>query len=176
MVRIKDKKFQLLIGEKALQKRINEIALELNRDYRGKEPLFIVILNGAFLFAAELFKRLDLDCEITFTRLASYIKTSSSGKVTMLMELPDNVTDRHVIIIEDIVDTGKTLAEFLKHLHIEKPASIRIASLLSKPAALKENIKIDYTGFAIENKFVVGFGLDYDGAGRNLPGIHQLTD
>lgn len=175
MIQIKDKQFVPLIDEQQLLRQIEKISTAIANDYRDKNPLFIVILNGAFLFAAEIFKRLDIECEITFTRLASYIKTSSSGKVTMLMELPDNVTGRHVIIVEDIVDTGRTLAEFLPHLQLKKPSSIRIASLLTKPTALKEAIHVDYPGFAIDDKFVVGFGLDYDGAGRNLTGIYQLA-
>jgi len=175
VIQIKDKQFVPLIDEQQLLRQIEKISTAIANDYRDKNPLFIVILNGAFLFAAEIFKRLDIECEITFTRLASYIKTSSSGKVTMLMELPDNVTGRHVIIVEDIVDTGRTLAEFLPHLQLKKPSSIRIASLLTKPTALKEAINVDYPGFAIDDKFVVGFGLDYDGAGRNLTGIYQLA-
>ena len=165
-----------LISEEEILERIEQLAQQIGTDYKDKNPLFVVILNGAFLFAAEVFKRLDIDCEITFTRLASYIKTSSSGKVTMLMELPDNVTGRHVVIVEDIVDTGKTLAEFLPHLQLKKPSSIRIASMLTKPSALKEDIKVHYPGFEIENKFVVGFGLDYDEAGRNLRAIYQLSE
>lgn len=176
MIQIKDKHFVPLIDERELLQRIEQLAQTISNDYRDKNPLFVVILNGAFLFAAEVFKRLDIECEITFTRLASYIKTSSSGKVTMLMELPDNVTGRHVVIVEDIVDTGKTLAEFLPHLQLKKPSSVRIASLLTKPTALKENVIVDYRGFAIEDKFVVGFGLDYDEAGRNLRAIYQLKE
>lgn len=176
MISVKDKQFVPLIGEQQLMERIDKVAESISNDYRDKNPLFVVILNGAFLFAAEVFKRLDIECEITFTRLASYIKTSSSGKVTMLMELPDNVTGRHVVIVEDIVDTGRTLAEFLPHLQLKKPASVRIASLLTKPTALKENIEVHYLGFAIEDKFVVGFGLDYDEAGRNIRGIYQLSE
>lgn len=176
MVQVKDKKFRLLIDERSLLERIEAMGAAITKDYRGKKPLFIVILNGAFLFAAELFKRLDLECEVCFIRLASYIGTSSTGKVAFMMQLSETVRGRDVIIIEDIVDTGRTLAQFLPHLQLEKPSSIRIASLLSKPSALKEKIRIDYPGFEIDDKFVVGFGLDYDGAGRNLPGIYQLVE
>jgi hypoxanthine phosphoribosyltransferase len=175
LVRVKDKNFIPLIEEKALLERIGVLGAELTKDYRGKSPLFIVVLNGAFLFAAELFKRIDLECEISFIRLSSYAGTSSTGKVAFMMQLSETVRNRDVVIIEDIVDTGRTLAAFLPHLQLEKPTSIRIASMLSKPSALKENVKIDYLGFEIEDKFVVGFGLDYDGAGRNLPGIFQLA-
>ncbi len=176
MIQVKDKTFSLLIDEETLLKRIEEIATTITLDYRGKNPLFIVVLNGAFIFAAELFKRLDFECEISFIRLSSYVGTATTGKVTFMMQLSENVRERDVIIIEDIVDTGKTLSEFIPHLRIEKPTNIRIASLLTKPSALKENILVDYVGFPIENKFVVGFGLDYDGAGRNLPGIYQLAE
>ncbi|GIV33451.1 MAG: hypoxanthine phosphoribosyltransferase [Chitinophagales bacterium] len=175
MIIIDNKPFTLLISEDQLQKRVAEIARQITLDYKGRTPLFIVILNGAFLFAADLFRKIDLECEISFIRLASYIGTSSTGKVALLMNLSDNIRDRHVIIVEDIVDTGKTLASFLPHLQLEKPASIRIASLLSKPSALREQVAIDYLGFAIENKFVIGYGLDYNGAYRNLPGIYQLS-
>lgn len=174
MVKIKDKHFQPIISQQELEQRINEIAAEINRDYKGKKPLFITILNGAFLFAAELFKRLDIECEITFTRLASYLGTSSTGKVNILMQLSDEIKGKDVIILEDIVDTGKTLARFLPHLTLENPASVKIATLLLKPDALVEDIQVDYVGFEIEDKFVVGYGLDYDGYGRNLDGIYQL--
>lgn len=176
MIKVKDKTFTPLITEQALLARIKTLGEQITNDYRGKNPLFIVVLNGAFLFAAELFKRLDLECEISFIRLSSYAGTSSTGKVAFMMQLSETVRGREVIIIEDIVDTGKTLAQFLPHLQLENPSGIRIASMLSKPTALKEPVKIDYLGFEIEDKFVVGFGLDYDGAGRNLPGIFQLVN
>lgn len=176
MVKVKDKHFELLITYDALQSRIAEMAAELNRDYKGKQPLFIVILNGAIIFAADLFMQLKIDCEITFTRLASYIGTSSTGKVNILMQIADSVKGKDIIIVEDIVDTGKTLATFLPHLKLEQPASIRIATLLLKPESLEENIDLDYVGFEVGNKFVVGFGLDYDGFGRNLKGIFQLKE
>lgn len=175
LIRVKDKHFIPLIDEKTLLERIGALSRLIENDYKEKNPLFIVILNGAFLFAAEVFKRLDLECEIAFVRLSSYKGLNSTGKVAFLSQLNESVKNRHLVIVEDIVDTGKTLAELLPVLHSEQPASIRIASLLSKPDALRENITIDYLAFPIENKFVVGFGLDYDGAGRNLPGIFQLA-
>lgn len=174
MIKVNDKVFDPLISHEQLKERITEIAADINEDYKDKKPLFIVILNGAFLFAADIFKQLDMPCEITFTRLASYMGTSSTGKVNFLMQLADTVKNKDVIIIEDIIDTGRTLSEFLPHLMLEQPASIRIATLLLKPAALKFDLKADYVGFEIENKFVVGYGLDYDGYGRNLAGIYQL--
>ena len=176
MVVVKDKRFEPLIDEQALLQRIEILGEQITKDFKGKNPLFIVVLNGAFLFAAELFKRLDLECEVCFIRLSSYVGTSSTGKVAFMMQLSETVKNRDIIIIEDIVDTGRTLAKFLPHLRLEKPASVHIASMLSKPSALKEDIKIDYLGFEIEDKFVVGFGLDYNGTGRNLPGIYQLMD
>jgi len=176
LIQVKDKKFKLLIDEGSLLRRIELMGAAITQDYRGKNPLFIVVLNGAFLFAAELFKRLDLECEVCFIRLASYAGTSSTGKVAFMMQLNEIVRGRDIVIIEDIVDTGRTLAEFLPHLLLEKPTSVRIASLLSKPSALREKVKIDYLGFEIDDRFVVGFGLDYNGAGRNLPGIYQQVE
>jgi len=173
-VKIKDKTFELLLSKEEIEKRIAILAEQLNDDYKGKNPLFIVILNGAFIFAAELFKQLKIECEVTFTRLSSYIGTSSTGKVSYLLQLSDTVKNKDIVIVEDIVDTGETLASFLPHLELENPASIKIITLLIKPDAFKKDIKVDYKGFSIENKFVIGFGLDYGGFGRNLPGIYQL--
>ena len=176
MVAVRDKKFQLLISPEKLQERIAVLGRQMNEEYKGKRPLFIVVLNGAFLFAGDLLKQIDIDCEITFTRFASYAGTSSTGKVNMLMQLADNIKGKDIIIVEDIVDTGQTLYKFIPHLKLEKPASIKIASLLVKPKAIIKPVTIDYAGFEIENEFVVGYGLDYDGLGRNLNGIYQLSE
>lgn len=174
MKQIKDKQFVLLINRDAINDRIKALAQQINADYAGKNPLLIGVLNGAFMFIAELFKHLEIDCEITFIRVASYHNTESSGQVKQILGLKENIAGRPCIIVEDIVDTGLTMQEVLGQLASQKPDSLKIMTLLYKPAALKVPLKIDYVGFEIENRFVVGYGLDYDGLGRNLDEIYVL--
>jgi hypoxanthine phosphoribosyltransferase len=175
-VRIHDKIFKPYISEEAIQAKVIELALSLNNDYRDKSPIFIAILNGAFIFAADLFKSLHIDTEISFIKLASYKGMKSSGQVITAIGLDIEIFDRHVVILEDIVDTGKTLHEFLPQLWHQQPASLKIVALLHKPQATAYPIKVDYTGFEIPDKFVVGYGLDYNGLGRNTPAIYQLLE
>lgn len=175
MINILDKKFVPLISREVIENRIAAIASEIANDYEGRCPLFIVVLNGAFLFASELVKRIPLSCEITFIKLASYSKTQSTGSIREIIGLNDDIAGRDVIIIEDIVDTGLTMAQLLRQINDLTPASVAIASLLHKPEALQTEIDIRYTGFNIENNFVVGYGLDYDGIGRNLDAIYVLA-
>lgn len=175
MINILDKKFVPLITTEAIEIRISALAKEISTDYEGRCPLFIVVLNGAFLFASELVKRIPLSCEITFIRLASYSQTQSSGSVREIIGLNDSIEGRDIIIIEDIVDTGLTMAQLLRQINELSPASVAIATLLHKPEALKTSVDIRYTGFNIDNKFVVGYGLDYDGMGRNLDAIYVLA-
>ena len=175
MINILDKKFVPLITTEAIEIRISALAKEISTDYEGRCPLFIVVLNGAFLFASELVKRIPLSCEITFIRLASYSQTQSSGSVREIIGLNDSIEGRDIIIIEDIVDTGLTMAQLLRQINELSPASVAIATLLHKPEALKTPVDIRYTGFNIDNKFVVGYGLDYDGMGRNLDAIYVLA-
>ncbi|WP_026631895.1 hypoxanthine phosphoribosyltransferase [Dyadobacter alkalitolerans] len=175
MINILDKKFVPLITTEAIETRITALAKEISTDYQGRCPLFIVVLNGAFLFASELVKRIPLSCEITFIRLASYSQTQSSGFVREIIGLNDSIEGRDIIIIEDIIDTGLTMAQLLRQINELSPASIAIATLLHKPEALKTPVDIRYTGFNIDNKFVVGYGLDYDGMGRNLDAIYVLA-
>ena len=172
---VKDKHFNLFIDEERIQKRIEIIAKELTAVYENKRPIFIAILNGSFMFASDIFKQLDFDCEITFMKLSSYQAMSSTGDVSTLIGLSQSIKDRHVIILEDIIDTGRTVHHFMKSLQSESPASIAVCSLLVKPTALQFNIDIDYFGFEIEDKFVVGYGLDYDQYGRNYKGIYKLA-
>lgn len=174
-IRVHDKDFDTYLSEEVLQQRIAEMAAEISRDYEGKRPLFIAILNGAFMFAADLFKRLSIDAEITFIKLASYRGMSSSGQVITAIGLEQDLYDREVIILEDIVDTGRTLSEFLPKLDHQQPRSLKIAALLHKEEATKFPLQIDYKGFVIPDKFVVGYGLDYDGLGRNLKELYQLS-
>lgn len=176
IIQVLDKKFQPYIKASEIQEQIEKLAKQLNEEYAAKKPLFIAILNGSFMFASDLFKELTMDAEICFIKLASYKGTKSTGNVITSIGLDIPLTDRHVIIIEDIVDTGKTLHEFLPQLEGQQPASLKIAALLHKPDALAYPLKIDYIGFNVPNKFLLGFGLDYDGLGRNLKEIYQLVE
>jgi hypoxanthine phosphoribosyltransferase len=175
-IKLHDKTFDTYLSEREIQEKVRKIAAELNRDYKDKRPLFIAILNGSFMFAADLFKNLTIDAEICFIKLASYSGMKSSGKVITAIGLDQELFKREVVIVEDIVDTGKTLNEFLPKLEHQQPKSLKIAALLHKPEATQFPLTIDYLGFSIPNKFVVGYGLDYDGLGRNLKEIFQLAD
>jgi len=176
VIQVLDKKFQPYIKAEQIQEQIATLSKQINTDYAGKKPLFIAILNGSFMFAADLFKELTIDAEICFIKLASYKGTKSTGNVITSIGLDLPLQDRHVIIVEDIVDTGKTLHEFLPQLMNQQPASLKIAALLHKPEALVYPLTIDYLGFKVPNKFLLGYGLDYDGLGRNLKEIYQLVE
>ncbi len=173
---LNDKEFTPYLTVAQIDEQIQRLGVELSKDYEGKRPLFIAILNGSFMFASDLFKALTIECEICFIKLASYKGTKSTGQVITSIGLDATLTDRHVIIIEDIVDTGKTLHEFLPQLANQQPASLKIAALLHKPDALAFPVKIDYLGFNVPNKFLLGYGLDYDGYGRNLKEIYKLVE
>ncbi len=172
--RYHDKEFRPFIHAADINKRVKEIANEINEEYENKAPLFLGILNGAFMFASDLFKHLTIECSITFVKLASYEGTSSTGKVLTPIGLEENINGRDIIIVEDIVDTGNTMHAFLKTLEGKQPNSIKICTLLQKPDALEHDIKVDYVGFDIPDKFVIGYGLDYDGLGRNIPAIYKI--
>ena len=174
VIQVNDKKFEPYIGAAEIKERIESLAAQINTDYEGKRPLFIAILNGSFMFASDLFKEINIDAEICFIKLASYKGTRSTGNVITSIGLDEPLLNRHVVIIEDIVDTGNTLNKFLPQLYNQQPASLKIAALLHKPEALEYPIKIDYLGFNVPNKFLLGFGLDFDGLGRNLAEIYQL--
>ena len=175
-IRVHDKQFEPYISASDISGRIKEVAGQLNRDYQGRKPLFVAILNGSFMFASDLFKQLSIEAEICFIKLASYKGTKSTGHVITAIGLDMDIIGRDVVIIEDIVDTGKTLSEFLPQLQHQQPASMKIVALLHKPEATVYPIKIDYLGFSIPNKFVVGYGLDYDGIGRNMKEIYKLVE
>lgn len=174
-IQVHDKIFIPYLSADEISEQVCRVALEINRDYEGKKPLFIGILNGAFIFAGDLFKEITVEAEIGFIKLASYKGVKSTGKVITAIGLDADLYNRDVIIIEDIVDTGKTLSQFLPQLEHHHPASLKIASLLHKPDAMIHPIKIDYLGFTIPDKFVIGYGLDYDGLGRNLKEIYQIV-
>lgn len=176
VIQVIDKKFKPYITAAQISERIKAMASQINKDYQGKKPIFIAILNGSFMFASDLFKEITVEAEICFIKLASYKGTKSTGNVITSIGLDEPLKDRHVIIIEDIVDTGNTLNKFLPQLHNQQPASLKIAALLHKPEALEHPLVIDYLGFSVPNIFLLGFGLDYDGLGRNLAEIYQLTE
>jgi hypoxanthine phosphoribosyltransferase len=175
-LRIHGKTFKPFISEDAIRDKVRELSVWLNRDYMGKRPIFIAVLNGAFIFAADLFKFLNIDAEISFIKLASYKGMKSSGQVITAIGLDIEIFDRHVVILEDIVDTGKTLHEFLPQLLHQQPASLKIVALLHKREASVYPVRVDYSGFEIPDKFVVGYGLDYNGLGRNTAAIYQLFE
>ena len=176
VIQIHDKFFRPYISSEQIWEKIEEIARKLETDYEGKTPVFIAILNGSFMFAADLFKVLNIPAEICFIKLASYKGTKSSGTVITSIGLDVDLFGKHVIILEDIIDTGKTMHEFLPQLFHQQPASLKICALLHKPEATKFPLVIDYCGFSIPDKFVVGYGLDYDGLGRNIKEIYQWVD
>lgn len=176
-IKVEDKEFEIFLENDTLNKRIRLLGIQMNVDYEGKCPLFIGILNGSFLFMADLIKEIDVPCEVAFMRVASYQGDASSGEVKELIGLPEDIEGRDIIIVEDIVDTGLTLTHILKTIKEKRPASVKVASLLLKPAALQHEITdLAYVGFEIPNEFVVGYGLDYNGLGRNLTDIYRATE
>lgn len=169
-----DKCFELYLSEEKIQKRVEELGKMISEDYRDKNPVFLVLLKGAYVFASDLVKHFPFDCEISFFRLSSYRGMASSGDLSFRDVFDENIEGRHIIIVEDIVDTGNTLSGFIPALKKMNPASVKVASLLSKPEVLQGKVEVDYLGFEIPPKFVVGYGLDYDEKGRNFPAIYQL--
>lgn len=164
------------IENERIAQRIRQIGAQISEEYRGRRPVVLCVLNGAFPFAADLFRCIDTDAEIAFIRLSSYQGTESTGKVRQLMGLTLDIKDRPVIVVEDIVDTGHTITNLLGQLREKNPSEIRVATLLFKPEALQHDIKPDYVGFEIPKKFIIGFGLDLDGLARNLPDIWVLDE
>lgn len=171
-VRILDKEFKLFISEKQIQEAVKEMARRMNKELKGQKVFLIGILNGSFMFAADLVKHLDLDCTITFLKLASYQGTSSTGKVKRLIGLNEDIEGQTVVVLEDIVDTGITLDFIQKQLRGYEPAEIKLATLLYKPDACRQDVSLDFVGIEIPDDFVVGYGLDYNGFGRNLKQIY----
>ena len=174
-VKVLDRQFSEYLTSDEIQSRISALAEKINEDLKGQDVLFFGILNGSFLFAADIFRQITLEAQISFIKLASYDGTSSTGKIKELIGWNDDLNGKTVIVIEDIVDTGGTLERIVGELEIRKAGEIRIASLLYKPAAYTKHFPIDYVGFEIPNDFVVGYGLDYNGYGRNLPAIYTLV-
>ncbi len=175
-IKLHGRTFEIYLKEDVIQQRVKELSFAISEDYKGKNPLFIPILNGSFMFAADLFKHIAIEAEISFIKLASYKGVRSTGNRITAIGMDDDLYNRHLVIVEDIVDTGKTLNAFLPKLEHHQPASLKIAALLHKPEATEFPLHIDYKGFIIPDKFVVGYGLDYDGLGRNYRDIYQLKE
>jgi len=173
-VTIEDKTFGIYIQDQEIQQAIQTIANEMNVIYAEKKPIFISVLNGAFMFTADLLKKIEVPCELSFIKLSSYSGTTSTGTVKEIVGLQEEIAGRDVIVIEDIIDTGITMQKIISQLELKNPASIRITTLLLKPDSVKVPIKPDFVCFSIPDKFVVGYGLDLNGIGRNLPDIYQL--
>lgn len=175
-MKVKDKEFRVSIPEAEILKQVARVAAEINRDYAGQEPVFLAVLNGSFIFAADLLREITLPCEISFVKLASYEGVSTTGTVREVIGLNTELTGRSVIIIEDIVDTGITMAHMLETLRKHNPKSIDICSLLVKPDKLQVNLDIRYRCLEIPNDFILGYGLDYDQQGRNTRDIYTVID
>jgi hypoxanthine phosphoribosyltransferase len=175
-VQVRDLRFKPFISEQRILSEVDRIAAEMNRDLADKDPIFLGILNGAFMFASDLYKQRDFPCQITFLKLASYSGTQSTGSVKQLIGINLDLKDRFVVVLEDIVDTGVTLDTIIRQLSGYEPAEIRVATFLHKPDATEKDVKLDYVGMEIPNDFILGYGLDYDGYGRNFREIYQLVD
>lgn len=175
-IQIKDKKFAISITEEQILKEVDRVAAEINRDLKDKNPLFLSVLNGSFMFTADLMKRITIPCEISFVKLASYQGISSTGKITEVIGVNEDISGRCVVIVEDIVDTGLTMQRLLETLGTRNPKEIHIASLLVKPEKLQVPLNIKYAAMNIPNDFIVGYGLDYDGLGRNYKDIYTVIN
>ena len=175
-IKVKDKVFKVSITSKEIQAAIKKIAMKIDDDLNGKNPLFLVVLNGAFVFAADLLRNVKMDCEVSFVKLSSYVGTQSTNTVRELIGLDKALTGRTVVIVEDIIDTGVTMEHTLPKLKDLGAEDVKIATLLFKPEAFKKSYKIDYIGIKIPNDFIVGYGLDYDGFGRNYAEIYKIVD
>lgn len=174
-IRVRNKAFSVSITEKRIQDEVRRVAASINKDYEGKSPVFLAVLNGSFVFAADLMREVALPCEISFVKLASYQGDSTTGIVRELIGLDTDIAGRPVIVVEDIVDTGVTMAHMLEILEKHNPASIDICTLLLKPGKLKADLQIRYCCLQIPNDFIVGYGLDYDGFGRNTRDIYTMV-
>jgi len=175
-VQVRDLSFVPFIGHSVILARIRELGAEINKKYDGLTPVFVPVLNGAFMFASDLLKEVCVPSEVSFVKVSSYFGATSSGDVKEILGLQSDIKGRHVIVVEDIIDTGLTMSKLLETFKAHGPASIAVAALFVKPESLKVEVQIDYIGFNIENKFIVGYGLDYKSQGRNYPDVYQLAD
>ena len=171
IIKVHDRNFEPFISAKQIDERVSAIAQEITNEYKDKNPLFLAVLNGAFILAADLFRKITFQSEISFAKISSYAGTSTTENIKQLIGFSEAIKGRHIIIIEDIIDTGLSMQHVLNQINEQQPASVKILTLLFKPKSLKVDITPHYVGFVIEPKFVLGYGLDYDGLGRNLPDI-----
>lgn len=175
-IKIHDKEFEISIPREEILKEVKRVADEINRDYAGKRPILLGVLNGCFMFAADLMRNLNIECEISFVKLSSYQGTTTTGVIREVLGLAESIAGRDVIVVEDIVDTGYTMQRMIESLGTREPASVQIASLFLKPARLKVPVNVKYSAFTIPDRFIVGYGLDYDGLGRNLPDVYDVVE
>ncbi len=175
-IKIHDKEFEISIPREEILKEVKRVADEINRDYAGKRPILLGVLNGCFMFAADLMRNLNIECEISFVKLSSYQGTTTTGVIREVLGLAESIAGRDVIVVEDIVDTGYTMQRMIESLGTREPASVQIASLFLKPARLKVPVDVKYSAFTIPDRFIVGYGLDYDGLGRNLPDVYDVVE
>lgn len=173
---VNGKRFVPFLSEEALAEKVAEVAARLNRDFDGKDPVFLGVLNGSFMFVADLFRRITIPCEISFVKLASYSGMRSTGSMKELIGLNENLRGRHVVVVEDIVDTGNTIVALQAALASREPASVQICTLLCKPSALQYTLQLDYVALEVPEHFFLGYGLDFDGHGRNLPTLYHLQE
>ena len=175
-VKIKDKSFRVSIPEAEIKQRVKALAEQMSKDLEGKNPIFLGVLNGSFIFAADLMREMTVPCEISFVKLASYQGTTSTGKVREVLGINENLSGRTVVIVEDIVESGQTMKQMIESLGTRNPESVRICTLFFKPEKLKEDLNLDYVAFRIPDDFIVGYGLDYDGLGRELKDVYTIVE
>ena len=175
-IKIKDKSFRVSIPETEIKTRVKALAEQMSKDLEGKNPIFLAVLNGAFIFAADLMREMTIPCEISFVKLASYQGTTSTGKVKEVFGINENLSGRTVVIVEDIVESGQTMKQMIESLGTRNPASVQICTLFFKPEKLKEELTLDYVAFRIPDDFILGYGLDYDGLGRELKDVYTIVE
>lgn len=175
-IKLYDKVFRMSLPEEEIINRVRVVAEQINEEYKGRRPLFLSVLNGAFMFTSDLMKEINIECEISFVKLASYQGTMSTGKVHEVIGINEDLSGRDIIIVEDIVESGKTIMQMMDSLSNRQPASIKVCTLFFKPSKLEEKINVDYAAIVIPDDFIVGYGLDYNQLGRNLRDIYTITD
>ena len=175
-VKIKDKSFRVSIPEAEIKTRVKALAEQMSKDLEGKNPIFLAVLNGAFIFAADLMREMTIPCEISFVKLASYQGTTSTGKVKEVIGISEDLSGRTVVIVEDIVESGHTMKQMIESLGTRNPASVHICALFFKPEKLQEELDLDYVAFRIPDDFILGYGLDYDGLGRELKDVYAIVE
>lgn len=175
-ITVNGREFETSIPEAEIKQRIKEVAAQINKDMEGRNPLFLAVLNGAFIFAADLMREITIPCEISFVKLASYQGIVSTGNIKEIIGISEDLTGRHVIIVEDIVDTGLTMKRMVDTLALRNPASVSVCTLFVKPTKMVEEVKLDYVAFSIPDKFILGYGLDYDQQGRGLKDVYAIVE